>query len=84
MFAAPCSLLHVRCSVFAAPCSLLLARTVEVIQNLFREHVDTAQLLCDLKMASEAPAEWVRDLPTFPGTEGGASKSGAAKRSRGE
>jgi len=57
---------------------------IEVIQNLFREHVDTAQLLCDLKMASEAPAEWVRDLPTFPGTEGGASKSGAAKRSRGE
>ena len=42
---------------------------VELITQLFRQHINMKQLVDDLRQATEEPEEWVRVLPAFPGTE---------------
>ena len=53
---------------------------IETVTQLFKEHVDTTQLVADLTEASANPGAWVRELPSFPDTEERAG--GAAKRPR--
>lgn len=57
---------------------------VDLITQLFRDYVDAKQLVEDLRAASERPEEWVRELPTFPGTgnPNEAAGGGAKKRAR--
>ena len=69
-----------------SPASLCAAlprwSAVALVTSLFREHVDTKQLVADLRAASERPNEWVRVLPEYPGAE--APPSPASKRQRAE
>ena len=56
---------------------------IELVRALFKEYVDTRQLVDDLTLASAKPHEWVRELPTFPGTDEGGAEGGT-KRPREE
>lgn len=42
---------------------------IALVMELFKEHVDTKLLVADLAEASARPSEWVRPMPSFPGTE---------------
>lgn len=58
---------------------------IALVLSLFREHVDTKQLVTDLAEASANPGEWVREQPGFPGTDGVVvAAKGSGKRARPE
>ena len=48
------------------------------IRELFKAHVDAKGLLDDVAWATERPDRWVRQLPTFPGTDSTGGASGDA------
>jgi len=56
---------------------------IGVVRQLFREYVDTPQLVDDVRAASADPTAWLRELPMFPGTSSSSAASGA-KRGRAE
>ena len=59
---------------------------VKVVAQLFKEHVDTRQLVADLIEASTNPTAWVRMRKAFPGTSAANTELGdntpGTKRSR--
>jgi len=40
-------------------------KAIELVKKLFREHVETNQLLVDLEAALARPADWMQELPRF-------------------
>jgi hypothetical protein len=53
----------------AGPLSAADEAAIALVTTLFREHVDTKQLVADLTEASARPAGWVRVLPSFPAAD---------------
>ena len=52
--------------------------SIALVASLFKEHVDVKTLVDDLTEASAAPAKWVRELPSFPGTDDGEGEAADA------
>jgi len=53
---------------------------IELVRGLFREHVQTKQLVEDLKAASARPSGWVRQLPMFPASQPEARRKQSQRR----
>jgi dethiobiotin synthetase len=58
------------------------AAQIELVRELFREHIDTRSLVVDIERATSAPYEWAHDEPCFGGAarDVGEQRAGGGKR----